>query len=471
MLKKTTITLALLISLFIISGCKTEEIAIKDAVPRFKEIQIEDTLNLKNDETNISFEKYATISAKTEINISPQSSGKITKLHIEEGDFIEENELIAELSDSLSTDLTKIQLSSANQNLYTAENSKYLTEEVSNLNIEQAETSVKTAYENYKNSKNSKSNALDIFEEQEKAAKFQLEIAKDSYRDAKNAYYDAKDLLDDAENSEVKKAKEMAENVVKQAENAIDQLNATFESQLDQLEFGIKTSYNQYQSAQTQVENVKIQKESLLNNLDAQINQATSSKKTTETQIKYQKILSPISGKITKVFVEENSLTSPGQMIATIESENTQTIKTSINEDELRLIKQNDKVEIEYQNEIYDGIISYIPTFQNPSTNKYDIEITTLNQNNIPNNALIKIIFTNSNKNILFIPLNSIFLNNQKNTTKLVENDTVVYVEIKTGIIIDKYIEVKKGLKGNETILLTTTSFLEEGNKIKIIQN
>ncbi len=486
-IKKILSPLLIISLLFITSACNqnTVEIVEKGKIDRFivKEIQNTSIFDLNQEHANISYTKKTTAYSNQTVNINAQISGKLQNLNVEIGDYVFEGDLIATLGGSLATDVNNVQLDTAKELEKINNISKNLTEQSSTININSAKTGAKTALESYNNSLQSLENSKNIYYEQLDGAEIAEELAENGYDRAKEVYYEALHNLESIENSNdyvsiaqaeaqvaaAKIAKENSKLSLEQAGNGIDQIQKGFNSQEDQLEFAIQSSYNQYQIALNQLQSSETGQLQQLNGLDAQIAQSDSSKKISELNQKYSRITAPISGTITKVFIDENNLVNPGQIIATVEETSNIILKTSLNENEVRLIKQGDKVDIIGDKRTLTGTVLHISPTINPNTKKIDIEISAPKDSKIPAGILMTVKFYSSANDRLFIPLNSIFIiDNIKNVKIVSDTNFIRYKQVQVGIIIGDYIEILSGLNGDERLITSTTTFLSEGDLIAI---
>lgn len=476
---------SLIIFTIFLSACSgsVEPLVQKEKVYRYleKELSADSVFTLSEDSTDVEFTKQASSGSALSTTISPQISGQITSLNIEIGDFVDTNTIIASLGNSYSTDANRIQAATAIQSLALSNQGLGLTNDSIQQSIYAATISADLSYQAFLNAKQAKSNSENLYYEQLDAAEINLETLEDAYDSSKDALEDARDALDLAELSNdpsqiaqaeaavegAKRAKEGAKTAIELAENGINQLNDGYKSQRDQLQFAINSSQSQFDLAKSQLNATSTGTEQQILASESQILQAKSAAELAALTKKYSQISSPISGIVTEIYVDEAALIGPGQPIAKIEKTDNIVLKTSLNEDEIKLISLNAEVEIIGDSRTLTGIISTIsPTF-NPATKKIDIEITAPIDSGIPAGTFMKIKFKNSNPNKVFIPLNAVFINDQNESVKIINSKKFIeYTNIETGTIIGDYIEVLAGLDGSETIVLATTTFLAEGDKV-----
>jgi RND family efflux transporter MFP subunit len=455
-----------------------------------KEVEI---FELGKDIANLNFFKTGTANAQTTVYVSPQTTGKITDISVKVGDAVKEGETLITLGDSLSTDIANLQYLAAKEGLEIANSTLYLTKQTNLETLKSARSGITSAKESYENSINTKENTYDISDLQVESAQLALEIAKDAYDDLKDDYNDAKDALEDLEDQydelkseqpdatdaleklqnaialaetglkSLKSAKENSKNGIEQTEIGLEQLEESIVLQMDQLDYAINMASLQYGSTIDQLEALQLSTQLQKLGIEGQIAQAQSSYDIAKLNREYQNITSPIAGIVTAVNAEKGNLAAPGQTLVQIENLDKISIKTSVNEQEAKLLKIGDKVKIDGET---GKIISINPTL-NQTTKKIDVEIET--DSPITPGSFVKVVFVPSAKKSIFVPLNSISIIDGEKIVKTINEDLIVKcITVETGQIIDNYIEITNGLKGNETII-TSIITLKEGEKIALL--
>lgn len=462
-----------IVPLLIFSACsaKQEEIT-QEKVARFISVELsnEEIFDLAKENFKPKFSKYANSEAKNKSTIIAQASGQIIDLPVSIGEKVKANQKIAQIGNSLSQDINQSQINASNDSLTLIEESKENLIKGTNLSLESAEIGLDTAKEGLKNANEQLKNSEDLYD-------IQYDSANSAYKTAKNAYNDASDALENFKlnNFDPEKIAEMEAQVralktaYKQSKYALEQMEEARNSQKDQLKYAIEIAKNQYELAEKQYEAAKISGSSQILSLEGQSDQIASGKELLEINKKYNTITTPISGIVSQVFVSKNSFIGNGQMIAEIEDPSEIILTTSLNEEEIKLITKYDLVEIETDEEVISGKINHIAYTPDPSTKKYEIEISLPKNSDIKSGKMIKTTFTSAKTEEIFIPINSVSIREGKKTVKIInEKNFIEEIEIDTGSIFAGLIEVKNGLTGNETILAQGQSFLEKGTKIVI---
>ncbi len=480
------------------NNTKETSVKVPRGLPEKKEVKV---FSLIKHKPALEFTKSGVSASETVANVSPQTGGKIVKINVKVGDNVKKGDILIELGESLSTDLADLQADTAGKTLN-------LTSKTSNLNtVSNVQTannltlSVNTAYNAYNNAMLTRENSMGLFDYQLETAEINVDSAKNAYEQADDAYDDAHDLKEDLEDKledledilpsddprivelensieQAEKAEDSAEIALDNAENgleqakiALSQLEKNLDNQVDQLDYAVESAYKQYQSAVNQ-KNIALTGAQISEyGSDMQVLQADSGYKSAKLNTDYTKITSPIDGIVTSISAEEGNIINPGQIVAKIENNETISVKTSVNEQEARLISSNISVSVLGEfGETTGEIVSISPT-ANELTKKIDLEIEIEKDTLITAGSFVKVKFSLSPQNIIFIPLNSIQLEENKKIVKVIDEKYQVQKrEIEIGQIVGNYVEVTSGLTGNEKIIKVVTTFIKEGDKVALTE-
>ncbi len=450
-------------------------------------------LDLTTEKPKIKLAKSGQIKAESTVAIVPQVSGIITELNAEVGDYVKRGSELAFIGNSLSTDIAAIQLESAKISRQLSEESRNLTNQLGNVNVDMAENGRQIAVNTINSFDSQIENAEDLIEFQVENTEEELEDAEDALEESEEyledllksqeneQMYAEKDnlistlitefsgLLDNSEAkiAQAKQAVLAAEKRVEIAEMTLDQLNLTEQSQIDQLEFAQNSAEIQANGSFSQIEAAQIGSE--LQNLQilSQATQIEMSEKIARTNQKYQHITSPIEGTITEILITEGNFVAPGQAIIKIEKNGQLIAETSITYEEKKLLDLDQNAEIEVGDTTIEGKIIEISPSLSSVSKKIRVKIALKENKEILPGTFAKIILPVKNEAI-FIPLNSIQLSDTP-FVRVLENAEIKFKTVKTGRIIGNYAEIINGLNGDEKII-TSISELSEGEKVKIAQ-
>jgi len=468
------------------NGQQEEPTKVSRGISQPKEVEV--LIPLKDD-VNITFSKNGSLSSTNKVNISPQISGRITDINVSLGDNVREGQIVAELGDSLNTDILNFQEEAAHSTLYITRQIEDLTDKIGRQSIEGAKISSQILWETYQSAIVAKNNSIDIYEQQR-------EISEDQIDDLEDALDDAEDLEEDLED-DLKKAKrnfrnnpsqenklivQALETQLDQTEEAVEALedqlylaednleiaDLSFESQLDQFNTNIDTAYLQYEASLAQQKSAITSSQIQSLQIDGQIVQAENNLNITWANYAETEVKSPINGVVTKVIGETGNLTSPGQTLLVVEDLEKLQVTLQLTEQEASLVETGDRVVIKNNSEQIRGRVIEKAQSLDQQTKKLEItiEVTESNSNVTPG-SFTDVVFQANTNNLVFIPLNSIFIDNDHKKVRIVNTDNEVeIVEVEIGQIIGKYVQIINGLDGNEKVITTVKSFLNEGEKV-----
>lgn len=465
-------------------------------LPQRKKVEV---FTLGIDKPEINFNKSGISSSSVKAYILPQINGRITSINVKVGDEVSKNQTLITLGDSLSTDIANLQYNSAGTGLNISEQSNELTGYSADETYFLAQISADTAEKAYENTLQNREDSADLLDLQLDNAEENLENAKDAYRKSRNAYTNLQNQINELEDeyarlaqtmspesetlktlqtniseakaqaAVVKNTRDTTKNGVEQAEIALDQLEETKDTQLNQLDFAVESAFNQYQASLIQNEAAFVGGNQQMLAGESQLLQADTQYQSAVLNIDQQSVKSPIKGVVTSISAEEGNLVSPGQILAKIENSDTLTIKTSLNEEELGFVNIGEKVRINTPDGPSAEIVSISPILDD-ITRKTEVEIEVEKDQSLLPGSFVKIFFPIDTDHKIFIPLNAVFIEDNKKIVKIVdENNRILFKEVVLGDIIDEYAEILKGLDGNEIIVNSQEILLENRDPVEII--
>ena len=449
------------ISITIISGC-SNPISKEEPVPRTetpaKEVEI---FTVGHGET-VSFSKSGEISSASKAIVMPETTGRVTKIPVKLGDKVVKGQTLIALGNSLASDVTTISYETALKGIEKLNDSLIKMDSGAQTDIRSAILGYYTAKEALKTAIKNRDSGEDLYDEQADS----LDDNIDSLKDALNT---------------------MEEQTPEYESNSTYQETlATYEqlkSQQDQAEIGNEISTNQtdfgIDSARRQLEGAILGVESLQNKYSLQFIQVESSLLQAQNgadiarlQKEALNIKSPITGTVTSIDATLNNLATPGQIVAIVENLDSMEVSTSVNSEELPLVKIGDKVSLSNgKSENIEGEISGVSPSLSSSNKKVEVKITVSSSSvssssNFLSGELITVTFKPQTTSI-FVPLKAVSIEDDKYFVKLVSTDrTVAKQEITAGRILGTFIEVTSGLKKGDIIAFSSSTFIQESDKV-----
>jgi len=201
----------------------------------------------------------------------------------------------------------------------------------------------------------------------------------------------------------------------------------------------------------------------------AQINQAAATLRELEIAYNDHTLLAPISGHISKKYVDRGSMSSPVAPVVRISKEDTLKIITSVTEKEFIHIQKGMPVEIRVEalpDKAIQGSVSLVCPTINPETRTGEIEIHVDNKEKLLKAGMFARVSLYLGKKrttvisrdaLLKIPGTGSYF------VYVVEDGKAVQKNIETGIEQEKLIEVTRGLGPGEHVVVTGQNRIREG--------
>ncbi|MFC1655903.1 efflux RND transporter periplasmic adaptor subunit [Patescibacteria group bacterium] len=139
--------------------------------------------------SRINFKKVGTVEPYKKVTIMSESSGTIKDLDKTEGDTVTKGTQIAEISDSVSTEIAQINYENAVKTLNLAKESLLSTQSSISQDAKSAIIGAETALLNYENAINSYNNLAATLEEQMRVARIGIQAAEIGFKAAQESYY------------------------------------------------------------------------------------------------------------------------------------------------------------------------------------------------------------------------------------------------------------------------------------------
>lgn len=139
----------------------------------------------------INFKKVGTIEPYKSAIVTSQTSGNITDFQFDEGDKVEKNELIAQISDSIAVAGAQINFETTQKLLENSLKSLSGTKNSVAQDIQMSQIGVSNAEINLQNSIDSYNNAINAWEQQLRATMLAVQGAEIGFNSAQEKYYDS----------------------------------------------------------------------------------------------------------------------------------------------------------------------------------------------------------------------------------------------------------------------------------------
>ncbi|HWP49792.1 MAG TPA: efflux RND transporter periplasmic adaptor subunit [Candidatus Limnocylindrales bacterium] len=359
----------------------------------------------------VSSTATGTIESDQEVTISAEVSGRIEKLYVKEGDYIEGGKPLLHLEKSEA----QAQVQQARANLLAAE------------------ARLKEAQTGYQMSKA-------LIQPQLDEAKANLQHAEGTLNRIRKLYVQGimpKDRLDEAE-------------------RAYTIARAQYETAL--------ANKSQVRAKEQEVASAYAARE-----------QMKAALTLAEIGLSRKVIMAPFSGLITEVSVKQGEFITPGQPIARIVDTSKLYISATIDEADVRKVKVGQEVRVTldaFPNKTFQGVVSEISPVISAKkletrTSKVKVRLNSEMEGLMPGLSADIEIIVGKGQNVLYVPTAAIMERETKKMVFTIEKGKAQRREVRTGLSNWDYTEILDGLKEGEQIITTLDDpALKEGKSI-----
>jgi RND family efflux transporter MFP subunit len=361
----------------------------------------------------VSSTATGTIESDQEVTISAEVSGRIEKLYVKEGDYIEGGKPLLQLEKGEA----QAQVQQARANLLAAE------------------ARLKEAQTGYQMSKA-------LIQPQLDEAKANLQHAEGTLNRIRKLYVQGimpKDRLDEAERT-------------------------------------YTIARAQYETALANKSQVRA-KEQEVASAYAALEQMKAALTLAEIGLSRKVIMAPFSGLITEVSVKQGEFITPGQPVARIVDTSKLYISATIDEADVRKVKVGQEVRVTldaFPNKTFQGVVSEISPVISAKkletrTSKVKVRLNSEMEGLMPGLSADIEIIVGKGQNVLYVPTAAIMERENKKMVFTIEKGKAQRREVRTGLSNWDYTEILDGLKEGEQIITTLDDpALKEGKSIAL---
>ena len=191
--------------------------------------------------------------------------------------------------------------------------------------------------------------------------------------------------------------------------------------------------------------------------------------------LSFTKVLSPVSGNIIDIQSQVGAITSKGKVLASILENGLYEIETDLRSDLASRVKIGSTVDVFNNNKKFKGKIRGIVNSENIRTGTRKIRITL--SDSLPKNLSasgtrfsLDIAVGNSSKRLL-IPKDALTPEGEKQVVYLFENGIAKKILVQTGVSVGNNIEIIRGVKEEQLVVIKGNENLRPNLPIKIKKN
>ncbi len=277
-----------------------------------------------------------------------------------------------------------------------------------------------------------------------------------------------------------------AEKGLNQAKLQYDNAKSLYEKTKALYEQG-GASKQELDNLETSYENSKLNMETAQKNLEiikgsgsgglatAQTNQAQSAVDAAAALVENSVIRSPIGGKVSVCNVKAGELTSSGMLAYTVVNFTSMTAEINVPDEVQQRLSKGQVLKLKVgvsEEKTLDGVIDTIAPAADSRTGFYTVKLRMDNKDGAckPGMFAKAIVPSGSREGVFTVPGGAVVSENGIEYLYLVSDGSVVKKIIKTGVSTEQAVEVQGDLKEGDSIILEGQSFLDEGEKVNVVQ-
>ncbi len=183
-------------------------------------------------------------------------------------------------------------------------------------------------------------------------------------------------------------------------------------------------------------------------------------------------IKAPISGIVSKRFVDAGAMVGPTQPLVSIVDVDTVKLLTHVSDEDIGLVKLTQRVGVKvdtYLDRVFEVKEINISPVMDPLSRKIEVEIKISNPDYLMKPGMFpRVRLLVRRDNILLIPREAIMEKEGRKEVFVVRDRKVHLQKISTGLERDDLVEVVSGLEEGDTVVVAGPSDLKDGDKVEI---
>lgn len=454
-MKKIVLSIILALSVALFSGCSGKDVAEEVDETRINVT----TFSAKKGDIASSVSYAGTLEATEKVSVSARVSARAVEVLYNEGDYVEEGEVIINL-DSTDIRLSYEQALAAYESANAGYNS--VMNSTSKQQTSQANQALLNAQTAYSQAKSNYEREKILFENAS-----QVKIARQGYEDAKAAYDRTLQLFNMGGASQIEL--DGAYSQMLSAQENCKTVEATSSAAYEAAQIALKNAENALKNAE---ENIKLTANAVSSSKEtaaASVNQAKAALDIAANSLSSTSVTAPISGYISKIYVSRGQMVAAGSPAFEISNTDMIDAKIQVAESVIGLIHQGTDAKIQVASlgeEKIDGKVTGVNPVKDPQTGLYGVEIAVDNSDDkIKAGMLADItLTTSSSRDVIRIPTVAL-INESGEYFVYVEEDSVAKKrKVVLGIADSIYTEIISGVKNGDNVIVEGKEYLSETN-------
>lgn len=188
-----------------------------------------------------------------------------------------------------------------------------------------------------------------------------------------------------------------------------------------------------------------------------------------QLQLEYTQVTAPVSGVIIEKNVTVNNMAAQGSTAYVIAADGGNSVVFYVAESVMRELSIGQDVTVERNGSTYSAVITENAGVADADSGLFEIKAQLTDAAALIADTSVKItLATQKAENVMTIPVDSVYYENQKAYVYCMQDGVAVKTQIETGITNNETVEVVSGLTGDSQVITTWASQLKDGSVVKL---
>lgn len=188
-----------------------------------------------------------------------------------------------------------------------------------------------------------------------------------------------------------------------------------------------------------------------------------------QLQLEYTQVTAPVSGVITEKNVTVNNMAQQGSTAYVIAADGGNSVVFYVAESVMRELSIGQDVTVERNGSTYSAVITENAGVADADSGLFEIKAQLSDAAALIADTSVKItLATQKAENVMTIPVDSVYYENQKAFVYCMQDGVAVKTQIETGITNNETVEVVSGLTNDSQVITTWASQLKDGSLVKL---
>ncbi len=268
----------------------------------------------------------------------------------------------------------------------------------------------------------------------------------------------------------LRQAYDLAKQQQASAEQALNNLKAGNTSQKDAANFAYNLAQNQYDNLKVKIESQILGAKTQMETAAIQYNNAVTA---LQSLYDAHSVIAPLSGTITKVFIDNGETVSAGQPVLTISQTENIKVQFYVEADNSLAIKPGLAVKVlADNNNSYDGIVAAVSPQADAITRRFLVEVKLEKNDNLFLGTVVTVklnlIKTAGGSGLIIVPLAAVNISQNGNYIFVVENSVAKKMAVEISEVIGEAAKLRVDLPMEAVIVIEGNKFLQEGQLVSL---